>query len=76
MMMFLIYGLTFYLGAVFNREYNLDMRDMFASIFAILYASFGAGNNAQFMVDEGKAKNAAKSIFKILDSKDEFEIHH
>jgi ATP-binding cassette, subfamily B (MDR/TAP), member 1 len=72
MMMFLIYGIIFYLGAVFNREYGSNMRDVFAAIFAIMYASFGAGNNNQFMVDVGQAKNAAKNIFKILDSQDEF----
>lgn len=47
------------------------MRDMFAAIFSIMNASFGAGSNNQFMVDVGQAKNAAKNIFKILDSKDE-----
>ena len=75
MAMVLIYGLTFYLGAIFNREYGLTMRDMMVSIFAIMYASFGAGNNNQFMVDVGQAKNAAKNIFKILDSMDEFQAH-
>lgn len=45
MVMFIIYGLTFYLGAVLNRKYDLDLKDMLASMFAVLYASFGAGNN-------------------------------
>jgi ABC-type multidrug transport system fused ATPase/permease subunit len=51
------------------------MRDFFAAIFAIMYASMGAGSNNQFMVDVGQAKNAAKNIFKILDSQDEFQIN-
>jgi hypothetical protein len=51
--MFVIYGIIFYLGAIFNKEYNLNMRDMFAAIFSIMNASFGAGSNNQFMVDVG-----------------------
>lgn len=66
-----MYGVTFYVGAIFHRDNGLAIRDMFAAIFAIMFASFGSGNNNQFMVDVGQAKNAAKNLFKILDSKDE-----
>jgi ABC-type multidrug transport system fused ATPase/permease subunit len=73
-MMFIIYGIIFYLGAVFNREYGSNMRDVFAAIFAIMYTRMGAGSKNQFMMDVGQAKNAAKNIFKILESQDEFQI--
>lgn len=43
------------------------MGDVFAAIFSLMYAAFGAGNNAQFMTDIGKAQNAAVQIFKVLD---------
>jgi ATP-binding cassette subfamily B (MDR/TAP) protein 1 len=52
------------------------MRDMFAAIFAVMFASMGAGNNNQFMADIGTAKNAARNIFKLLDSLDEVQLHH
>ena len=44
------------------------MEDMFISIFAIMFAAFGAGNGMQFMPDIGKGLEGAKSLFAILDS--------
>ena len=73
--MFGIYSLIFYIGAIFHREYDLNMRDMFAAIFAVMFASMGAGNNNQFMADVGAAKNAARNIFKLFDSLDEIQLH-
>ena len=69
--MFGVYGIIFYVSAVFVRDYGVTPKDMFISIFCIMFAAFGAGNNAQFMGDVGAAKNAAKGLFKILDSEDE-----
>lgn len=37
-----------------------------------MFATFGMGNNQHFAGDIGAAKNAAKNLFEILDSKDEF----
>ena len=51
--MFGIYAATFYVGALFHRYYDLAIRDMFAAIFAIMFAAFGAGNSNQFMIDLG-----------------------
>jgi ATP-binding cassette subfamily B (MDR/TAP) protein 1 len=75
MMMFAIYAIVFYIGAIFHRDTGLGIKDMFTAIFAIMFASFGAGNNNQFMVDIGSAQNAAKNIFTILDSVDELQAH-
>lgn len=49
--MFIVYGLQFYLAAVFAREYGTSTLDMFTAMFGVLYAAFGAGNNAAFMGD-------------------------
>lgn len=43
--MFAVYALLFYVGAVFHRDYGVDSVDMFTAIFAIMYSAFGAGNN-------------------------------
>ena len=72
--MFIVNALVFYIGAIFHRDIDLNASDMFTSIFAIMYAAMGAGNNNQFMGDIGAAKNAAKNIFAILDRKDEFQL--
>jgi ATP-binding cassette subfamily B (MDR/TAP) protein 1 len=71
LMMFVIYAIVFYIGAIFHRDQGLPIKNMFTAIFAIMFASFGAGNNNQFMVDVGQAHNAAKNIFAILDAIDE-----
>lgn len=71
MVLFVIYGLIFFIGAVFVKEYNVDVLDMYTALFAIMNAAMGAGNNNAFMTDVGQAYNAAKSIFSILDNKDE-----
>ena len=70
-----MYAITFYLGAVLVRYDSLNSGDMFVSIFAIMFCSFGAGNNSILMGDVGKARNSAKNIFKILDSSDEYQLH-
>jgi ATP-binding cassette subfamily B (MDR/TAP) protein 1 len=44
--MFAMYSIIFYTGAIFVRDTGLDMVDMFTAIFAIMFAAFGAGNNA------------------------------
>lgn len=75
MVMFIIYGIQFYLGAVFVRDYGVQVKDMYTAVFGIMYAAFGAGNNNMFMGDIGKAKQAARSIFALLDSEDEIQIH-
>ena len=44
--MFGVYGIIFYVSAVFVRDYGVTPKDMFISIFCIMFAAFGAGNNA------------------------------
>lgn len=74
MQMFCIYAVVFYVGALLHKHEGLTVVDMFKSIFGIMFATFGAGNNQHFAADIGTAKNAARNIFEILDSKDEFQM--
>jgi ATP-binding cassette subfamily B (MDR/TAP) protein 1 len=46
MNMFVVYAVIFYIGAIFVREQYILVIDMFTSIFAIIFAAFGAGNTA------------------------------
>lgn len=72
MNIFLINAIIFYVGAVFCRDIDLSVNDMFRTIFSLMFATMGAGNNAAFAGDIGAAKNASKNIFEILDAEDEF----
>ncbi|CAD8161006.1 unnamed protein product [Paramecium pentaurelia] len=73
MNMFVMNAIIFYVGAVFCRDINLSVNDMFKTIFSLTFATMGAGNNAAFAGDIGAAKNASKNIFEILDSEDEYQ---
>ena len=73
--MFLIFGLIFYLGAIFVRDNeDAELMDMFTAVYAILFAGMTAGNNAHFAPDAAACKIAAAHLFSILDSDDEDQI--
>ena len=71
LILFVTFGLMYYLGSIFVRDNNLSVSDMFVALFAIVFAGMTAGNNAHFMPDVGEAKNAAANLFQILDGTDE-----
>ena len=61
--MFVIFGLIFYLGIIFMNRNGLEADDVFTAIYAIIFAGMTAGNNAHFMPDVAAGKKAAASIF-------------
>ena len=65
--MFFVYALVFFIGAVFMVNIDLDYKDLFLSIFGVLFAAYGAGNAMQYAPDAGAAKSAAVNIFEVLD---------
>lgn len=67
--MFTIFGLLFWLGAIFVRD-NADasIEDMFVAIFAILFAGMTIGNNTHFLPDVSSCRIAAANLFHIQDS--------
>lgn len=71
--MFTIFGILFYLGAIFVRDNpgEVTIEKMFTAIYAIVFAGMTAGNNAHFMPDAAACKNSAANLFQILDSEDE-----
>ncbi len=71
---FAIYAIVFYVGALLHRDDGLGMKNMLASIFAIIFASMRAGMNLHFAGDIGDANNAVLNIFEILDTPDEVQL--
>lgn len=70
--MFTIFGILFFLGAVFVRDNpGVTVEKMFTAIYAIMFAGMTAGNNAHFMPDAAACKNSAANLFQIQDSLDE-----
>jgi len=75
LVMFIVFGLIFYLGTLFIRDNDdVTVNDVFTAIFAIMFAGMSVGNNSHFMPDAAAAKNAAANLFLILDSEDESQI--
>lgn len=63
----IIYGLIFYLAAVINvKVKEFPATDIFSSVFAIVFAAVGMGNNSQMMPDMAKGKIAGASLYDIL----------
>jgi ABC-type multidrug transport system fused ATPase/permease subunit len=74
LIMYVVFALIFYLGAVFIRDNNLSIADVFTAIYSIMFAGMTAGNNSHFMPDVATAKNSAANIFEILDGEDEDQL--
>ncbi|CAD8071446.1 unnamed protein product [Paramecium primaurelia] len=70
----LINALVFYCGALLVKYQGLDVNDMFRAIFGITFATMGGARDSHFVGDVDKGRTAAKNIFEILDSVDEFQI--
>ena len=61
--LFLVFGLIFWLGIVFMNHNNLQIADVFIAIYAIIFSGMTAGNNAHFMPDINNSRRAAASLF-------------
>ena len=74
LILFVVFGLIFYLGVIFMNANNLQLADVFTAIYAITFSGMTAGNNAHFMPDIANSKRAAASLFEIQDAKDEDQL--
>jgi len=69
--MFFVFGLIFYLGCIFTKNYNLELSDVFTAIYGIVFSGMAVGNNSHFLPDAAAAKSSAVNLFHIQDSLDE-----
>lgn len=44
LVMFVLFAVVFYVGAVFYRDGDVEILEMFTAIYAIMYAAIAAGN--------------------------------
>jgi hypothetical protein len=67
--MFVIFALIFYIGTVIIRDNGgkVTISDVFTAIYSITFSAMTAGNNAHFLPDMASGKNAAASLFSIID---------
>ncbi|XP_004234243.1 ABC transporter B family member 9 [Solanum lycopersicum] len=67
--LFSLYALTFYLGAILVKHDKAKFSEVFKVFFALSMASIGLIALGNLPSDLSKSKGAAASIFEILDSK-------
>ncbi|XP_015070309.1 ABC transporter B family member 11-like isoform X2 [Solanum pennellii] len=67
--LFSLYALTFYLGAILVKHDKAKFSEVFKVFFALTMASIGLTALGNLPSDLSKSKGAAASIFEILDSK-------
>lgn len=70
--MFIIFALIFYIGTIFIKDNpgKVTIEDVFTAIYSITFSAMTAGNNSHFLPDMAAGKNAAASLFEIIDSED------
>ncbi|KAH0763482.1 hypothetical protein KY290_019555 [Solanum tuberosum] len=67
--LFSLYALTFYLGAILVKHDKAKFSEVFKVFFALSMASIGLSALGNLPSDLSKSEGAAASIFEILDSK-------
>lgn len=66
-MVFFIMAYVFFIGAFLRDEYNEDFKDIFRSLFALMWAAYGAGFTAQLAGDTSKAKEASINTYEFFN---------
>ncbi|EMS45430.1 ABC transporter B family member 11 [Triticum urartu] len=69
LMLYLTYGLCFYVGGQFVRHGKSNFGDIFEVFFALVLATMGVSQTSAMVSDSNKAKDSAMSIFALLDLK-------
>ncbi|CAI2362505.1 unnamed protein product [Moneuplotes crassus] len=64
-------GLLFFIGSVFIRYNGVDQKDVFLSVFILIFASWGAAQAQHFGPSQGRAMKSAMRIFSIIDEQPE-----
>jgi len=73
LMLYLTYGLCFYVGAQFVRHNKSTFGDVFNVFFALMMATIGVSQTSALASDSTKAKDSAVSIFALLDRKSQID---
>ncbi|RLN22263.1 ABC transporter B family member 4-like [Panicum miliaceum] len=73
MMMYLTYGLCFYVGGQFVRHNKSSFGDVFKVFFALMMATIGVSQTSALASDSTKAKDSSISIFALLDRKSKID---
>ena len=65
---FIDFGIVFYAGAVFMRDYGDSFRDVYLAATGIMFAAWDMGNAMMLIPDAAKVTAIAKSLFEVLET--------
>ena len=65
---FVIYGLTFYFGALIMKHYDVDGRNMMMVFNCLMLTAYYMGQVQQYAPDMGKAQAALHHIYRLIDT--------
>ena len=71
--MFVVFGLVFYVGSLFMRNYGEGFKDVYMAVFGIMFATMDMGNVMQLIPDAAKATATAKSLFDVLETESKID---
>ena len=63
LLMFMTFGLTFFLSVIYVSKSNIDINDSLTAVFLIIFASISAGNKANNLNDLMHLSEALKWLF-------------
>ncbi|KAE8008384.1 hypothetical protein FH972_004903 [Carpinus fangiana] len=72
-LLFLVYACSFYAGARLVEARKATFPDIFQVFFALTMAAMGISQTSSMGPDTGKARNAAASVFAIVDRKSKID---
>jgi hypothetical protein len=65
--MFLVFGLIFYLSAIFISNYHLSITNAFSAAFLVIFGGLIAGYNIRQVPDLGLLKPITKKLFAMMN---------
>jgi ATP-binding cassette subfamily B (MDR/TAP) protein 1 len=74
LILFVAYGLIFYISAIFIRDNNLTITNSFSAVFLVLFSGMIAGNNVKNIPDLSLLKTTADRFFALIDLESEDQI--
>lgn len=63
-----IFALIFYIGALLIRDYNIEVLNIYTSIYAIMFTAVQAGGQLGFIPNIIEMKMFCANVFQILDN--------
>ena len=71
---FVVYGLLFYVGAIFVRDNGLSFTNLMIAMFGLMFGAYGAGMANQFMGNIGAAQASSKRVLTEITEFSKIEI--